>query len=150
MSRKKHTARLAAVQAIYQFEMSDGASWEEVRRDFIENRMKDLLDHEEHVTDVDQGLFVNLFDHAVHKKSDIEDIIEKNLSGDWKIDRLEKVLRAILRVGICELLVVPETPAKVVITEYVKLTKSFFDGDESGFVNRVLDQVAHALRADEF
>ena len=150
MSVKKHTARLAAVQALYQFEMSEEPSWEEVRQDFLENRLDDLLDQEEHATSVDKDLFVNLFDHTVQKREEIDGIIEQNLSGDWKLERIEKVLRSILRVGICELLTMPQTPAKVVITEYVKLTKSFFDGDESGFVNRVLDQIAHVLRSDEF
>jgi N utilization substance protein B len=43
-----------------------------------------------------------------------------------------------------------DVPAKVVIDEYVELTRDFFDGDEPGFVNAMLDKLAHLKRAAEF
>ena len=66
------------------------------------------------------------------------------------MDRLEALLRAVLRAGGFELLARPETPAKVVINQYVDVAHAFFGRGEPGFVNGVLDRLAHQLRAGEF
>ena len=60
------------------------------------------------------------------------------------------ILRAILRAASYELIARRDVPAKVVIDEYVELAHDFFDGDEPGFVNAVLDKLAHRKRAAEF
>jgi N utilization substance protein B len=65
------------------------------------------------------------------------------------MERLGPVLRAILRSAIFELLAGTDVPAKVVINEYVDLTRAFFEGNEPGFVNGVLDRLAHELRESE-
>ena len=41
-------------------------------------------------------------------------------------------------------------PARVVITEYVDVTRAFFDADAAGMVNAVLDKLAHSSRPAEF
>ena len=59
-------------------------------------------------------------------------------------------MRAILRAGVYELVARREVPAKVVIDEYLDITHAFFEGEEPGFVNGLLDRVAHRKRATEF
>ena len=49
------------------------------------------------------------------------------------------MLRAILRAGGYELMFRKDVPARVVITEYVDVTHGFYDEDEPGLVNAVLD-----------
>jgi len=63
--------------------------------------------------------------------------------------RVEAVLRAILRAGGYELMFRKDVPARVVITEYVDVTHSFYDQDEPGLVNAVLDTLAREVRAGE-
>ena len=65
------------------------------------------------------------------------------------MDRLEALLRSVLRAGAFELLARPQTPAKVIINQYVDVAHAFFGRGEPGFVNGVLDRLAHRLRADE-
>ena len=60
------------------------------------------------------------------------------------------MLRAILRAGSYELAHRSDVPARVVITEYADVAGAFFDREEVGLVNGVLDALAHRLRADEF
>ena len=68
------------------------------------------------------------------------------LTPDWPLERLESVLRAILRAGAYELLARPDVPAPVVISEYLEIGHAFFAGKEPGLVNGVLDRLARTLR----
>src|SRR3546814_14773226 len=71
------------------------------------------------------------------------------LSDDWKVERLEAVLRAILRAAAYELSERHDVPPRVVITEYVDLADAFFAGKEPAMVNGVLDCLARAMRPEE-
>ena len=59
-------------------------------------------------------------------------------------------LRAVLRAGSYELEHRTDVPARVVVSEYVDVAHAFVDGDETGMVNAVLDQIARQFRGDEF
>ena len=43
-----------------------------------------------------------------------------------------------------------DVPGRVVVSEYVDVAHAFVDGDETGMVNAVLDQIARRFRGDEF
>ena len=75
--------------------------------------------------------------------------ISKVLAAEWPLERLEMVLRAILRVGAYELAFRIDVPARVVINEYVDIAHAFFAGKEPGMVNGVLDKLAHGIRVTE-
>ena len=77
----------------------------------------------------------------------IDEAVKASLSSNWRMDRLDATLRALLRCGAWELRERLDTPREVVIDEYVELTKSFFEGPEPGFVNGALDAVARDVRA---
>jgi N utilization substance protein B len=59
------------------------------------------------------------------------------------------VLRAILRAGAYELMFRKDVPARVAISEYVEIAHRFYDADEPGLVNGVLDALAREVRAGE-
>src|SRR5206468_10303963 len=63
-------------------------------------------------------------------------------SKNWRIDRMSRVDRNILRLGACELLAFRDVPVQVVINEAVELAKRFGTADSSAFVNGVLDRIA--------
>ena len=65
--------------------------------------------------------------------------IDNGLAAGWPLKRIEAVLRAILRAGGYELMFRKDVPARVVITEYVDVAHGFYDEDEPGLVNAVLD-----------
>ena len=72
------------------------------------------------------------------------DALIAGASKNWRIDRMSRVDRNILRLGACELIAFPEVPVKVVINEAVELAKRFGTSESSAFVNGVLDRIAGA------
>jgi len=66
-------------------------------------------------------------------------------SKNWRIDRMSRVDRNILRLGACELIAFADVPVKVVINEAVELAKRFGTAESSAFVNGVLDRIASAV-----
>ena len=139
----RSVARLAAVQALYQMEVS-GASTADVLADFDAGK----LPREEPRVDAegDAELFKTLVENAVDRQRTIDNAIARRLSKGWKLERLDAVARAILRAGAVELEQRPDIPTPVVIDEYVEIANAFFDGPEPGFVNATLDACARDIR----
>ena len=133
----RHLARQAAVQALYQWQLTE-QSPEDIEDHFI-------LDHE--MSKVDMDYFDQLVRQIPLHIHELDDHLIPHL--DREMDEVDPVERAILRVGAYELEFHPEVPYKVVINESVELSKTF--GAEHGhkFVNGVLDKVAAKLRAVE-
>ena len=80
---------------------------------------------------------------ATERSAQIDELIA-SASKNWRIDRMSRVDRNILRLGACELLAFPDVPVKVVINEAVELAKRFGTAESSAFVNGVLDRIASA------
>ena len=143
----RRAARLAAVQALYQMEMS-GASTADVLADFDAGRLP-----RQQEAPVDEGadapLFRALLESAVSRQTTLDRAIARRLAAGWRLDRLDSVARAILRAGAAELEQHRETPVAVVIDEYVEIAHSFFNGPEPGFINATLDACARDLRPAE-
>jgi N utilization substance protein B len=81
---------------------------------------------------------------AVARATEIDELIA-GASKNWRIDRMSRVDRNILRLGACELLAFKDIPVKVVINEAVELAKRFGTAESSAFVNGVLDRIAGAV-----
>lgn len=142
---KRRAARLAAVQALYQMELS-GAS----AADAIADQARREPDPETEGTvraPIEQAFFDDLVRGVRDRRDDIDRMIDGALVQGWALARLDAVLRAIMRAGVCELLTRPDIDAPVIIDEYVEIAKSFFDGNEPKMTNGVLDRLARLLRA---
>ncbi len=81
---------------------------------------------------------------ASQRTKEIDDLIA-SASKNWRIERMSRVDRNILRLGACELLQFKDVPVKVVINEAVELAKRFGTAESSAFVNGVLDRIAGAV-----
>ncbi|HEX5379768.1 MAG TPA: transcription antitermination factor NusB [Phenylobacterium sp.] len=144
----RSVARLAAVQALYQMEVS-GVGVEAVIREFTEHRFDRGIEGEESATlaSADEAFFAELVRGVVASQREIDTAVVKRLASGWRLERLDATVRAILRAGAYELAHRSDVPVEVVIDEYVELAKSFFEGPEPGFVNGALDGVAQDVRA---
>jgi N utilization substance protein B len=133
----RHKARRAAVQALYQWQMTEQAPTE------IENHF--ILDHE--MDDVDMEYFHHLVREIPLHRHELDDHLLRHL--DRAIDDVDPVELACLRIGTYEFEFQPEIPYKVVLNEAVELAKTF--GGEQGhkYVNAILDKVALDLRPHE-
>ena len=84
-----------------------------------------------------------LVEAATARAAAIDELIV-SASKNWRIDRMSRVDRNILRLGAAELLGFTDVPVKVVINEAVELAKRFGTAESSAFVNGVLDRIAQA------
>jgi len=144
----RRAARLAAVQAIYQMELT-GVDAETVTEEFAEHRLASDPDIKA-IGTPDREFFNAIVNGVPHHQEEIDVAISKCLASGWKLARVDSILRAILRAGAFEFIARRDVPAKVVIDEYVALAHAFFSGDEPSFVNAALDKMAHRKRAPEF
>lgn len=144
---KRSAARLAAVQALYEMELS-GKSVTDAIAEFEAHWMGREVD-EVAFRPAEEEFFRALVKGVVDEQRLIDPKVDEALSKGWPLRRIETVLRAILRAGTFELLRRKDVPAKVVISEYVDLTRDFYEGEEAGMVNAVLDSLGRDLRGDE-
>ena len=98
---ERRAARLAAVQALYQWEQS-GASADTIIKEFAEHRIGKNVDGID-LPNADIRLFSNLVRGTIAVADDLDSMIAGVLSDDWSVDRLESILRAVLRGGAYEL-----------------------------------------------
>ena len=144
VKQARSVARLAAVQALYQMEVSSAGA-ETVIREFSEHRFdRDLEDMT--LAGADEAFFADLVRGVVENQNAVDGAIARRLAQGWRLERLDATVRAILRSGAYELAHREDVPTEVVIDEYVELAKSFFEGPEPGFVNGALDAVAQDVR----
>jgi N utilization substance protein B len=133
----RHKARQAAVQALYQWQLTEQEPGE------IEGHF--ILEHE--VAEMDLEYFRNIVREVPMRLHELDDHITPHIKRE--IEEIDPVERAILRIGAYELEFHHEVPYKVIINEAVKLAKTFGAEDGYKFINAVLDKVAGDLRNDE-
>ncbi len=131
----RHKAREAAVQALYQWQLTEE----------LPNEEQFILDHR--LDGVDLEYFHHLVSEVPLHMHELDDQLVPHL--DREVGEVDPVERAILRLGAYELEFQPQVPYKVVLDEAVELARTF--GAEHGhkFVNAVLDKVALKLRTAE-
>jgi N utilization substance protein B len=152
-ARPRTLSRVAAVQALYQAEQA-AQSPESVIDQFIRHRMGDTPGHggleDGHLTEAQVPLFARIVRTATAQQDSIDPMLAAALPETWPMDRLDPVLRALLRAGAAELWMTDGPPAKVVINEYLDVAHGFFDAEAARLANGVLDRLAHLLRPAEF
>lgn len=147
-ANKRGSARLFAVQALYQMDLSS-AALTTVLNEYENIRIGQEVDGEEYL-EADLGWFRGIVSGVVELQTTLDPIIHNALPDDWPLSRLDTLLRAVLRSGSFELMKRKDVPAKVVINEYLDVAKAFFEEDEPRLVNGVLNRIARELRENEF
>jgi N utilization substance protein B len=146
-TNKRSLARLAAVQALYQMDLT-GTSLTRIVAEFENHRLGKELDGEQY-KDADPAWFRSTVSGVVQRQKIIDPIINASLPEDWPLSRMDVTLRSILRCAVVEFLARQDVPAKVIISEYLDVTKAFFEGEEPRLVNGVLDRIARQRREGE-
>lgn len=145
----RSAARLAAVQALYQIEMT-GEDWRKVVTEFGEHRLGAEIEGVQY-HDADPQHFRAIVDGVIARQSEIDRLTDAALVSRWPLGRIDPILRAVFRSAGYELIVRTDIPPKVILGEYVDVAKAFFsEGSESRFVNGVMDHMARAARPDAF
>ncbi len=145
---QRTAARLAAVQALYQMEVAQ-KGLNEILAEFESHWIGQEVEGDQY-RPAEIAFFRDILQGVLDDQTAIDQLTDETLQKGWPLRRVEAVLRAILRCGTYELVHRGDIPARVVITEYADLAAAFFDREEVGLVNGVLDKAARRLRAPEF
>lgn len=143
----RSAARLAAVQALYQLEMT-GADWRVVVAEFHQHRLGQEIEGVQY-RDADRAHFRRTVEIAVGNQAEIDQLTDRALVQKWPLGRIDSILRALFRAAGAEITGRPEIPARVVIGEYLDVATAFFGpGKVVGFVNGVLDHMMREARPE--
>ena len=132
---QRHKARHFAMQAIYQWQLTD-LSPTEIEKQFLEDQP---------MKGPDLDYFHDLVPGVINNVHDIDIVYAPYLSRP--LDDLDQVDKAVLRLGTFELMYRQEVPYRVVINEAIILAKEFAEQDSHKFVNGVLDKVVKSFKA---
>ena len=139
-ANQRGAARLAAVQALYQMDVGR-QTLEDTLSQFNAHMLGREVEGEQYLP-ADADFFRQIVTGVIRSQLDIDPTIDKSLSNDWPVGRIDATLRAILRAAAFELLRRKDIPQGVVITEYVDIAKAFYEDDAPRLVNAVLDNIA--------
>lgn len=136
LSRKQRIHRMRArswvLQVLYEWEgRQDGRQLSDVVESVLARRRVDA----ERVPRVREHL------EAVSDQLERIDGVLKDAMHNWRLDRLSRVDRCILRLAVAELLVLRDVPPKVVLQEAIRLAGQYGGQESPRFVNGVLDAV---------
>jgi transcription antitermination protein NusB len=144
---RRQAARLAAVQALYQWQEGQHGPAEIIEQ-FLKVRTGETGEGGMR-RDADRPLFKDVVEGTVSHKEELEQTVIGALAEDWTWARVDRLVRAILLAGAYELLHRKDVPPKVAINEYVEIAHAFYDQGEPNFINSVLDRVARQARSAE-
>ncbi|MGF1611624.1 MAG: transcription antitermination factor NusB [Kiloniellales bacterium] len=145
---RRSAARLGAIQALYQIELT-GQPAESVVREFLAHRLEEEIEGLR-LGDIDQVFFARLVTEVAREAPQLDDMLSAVLAEGWPVERLETLLKLILRAGAYELGYREDVPARAIIAEYVDLAHAFLSGKEPAMANGVLDRLARQLRPGDF
>jgi transcription antitermination protein NusB len=137
MSTSKTQARKSALQALYQWQLTQ-YNLSEIERQFLE---------EHGIGKGELAYFQDLLHNVPARLDEIDAALAEFTSR--QVDQIDPVERAILRISTYELLCHPETPYRVIVNEGINLAKEFGATQSHKFVNGLLDRLAKKLRPVE-
>ncbi len=146
-ANKRGTARLAAVQALYQMDMA-GTPLNEVLAAFEVFWIGKEIEGDEYLP-ADGDFFRLILRGVISEQKRIDAAVDLLLSEGWPLTRIESVMRATLRAAAFEMFEKDDVPARVIITEYCDIAAAFLDDDEVAMVNGVLHAMAKRLRPQD-
>jgi len=143
-SKSRSAARLAAVQALYQWQM-EATPLARLLDEFHQHRLGREIEDAQYA-DAEVAFFDDVVSGVIARQEEIDALLTERLAAGWSIERLDKTMLQILRAGTYELLARADIPTGTAISEYVDVAHAFFDEREAKFVNGLLDAVAKAVR----
>ena len=137
MSEPKSLQRLLAVQALYQISINELSS---------ENSIDSILETAIQQPGLEELKKKPNFNYAkkilngfLENSQQIELLIRTSLTASRSLDKLDKLIQAILNLAIYEIKFGPKVPKKIIINEYLNISHIFFTGAESKLINGILD-----------
>jgi transcription antitermination factor NusB len=133
MGKRRHSRELA-MKVLFHLEFSDDdpvAAFELICNNFG-------------AVEESKAFSKNLVEGVCEHRNEIDGLLSK-ASQHWRLERIAKVDRTILRIALYELLYRDDIPPKATINEAVDLGKKFCSEESGAFINGILDKIYHTL-----
>ncbi len=145
--RQRSAARLAAVQALYQQALA-GTPGPKLLNEFHDHRLGREMDDMQ-LVEADRRFFDELVTGSLARIDELDALVGQYLGPGWTVERLDRLMLQILRLGAFELVARADVPRAAVVSEYVDVAHAFYEPREAGFVNALLDRLGRAVRAGD-
>ena len=137
---RRRQARERALQALYQMD-SVGVGPDEA--------LASIMDNADEQDDAAVLHYAEVLVRGVTEhREEIDRIIQEH-SANWRMDRMARVDRNVLRIATFELMHRQDVPHKVAINEAIEVAKRFGTEESGAFINGLLDKVAQRIRPGE-
>tara|TARA_A100001015_G_scaffold321584_1_gene453151 strand:- start:3322 stop:3759 length:438 start_codon:yes stop_codon:yes gene_type:complete len=138
----RRQARKFAVQVTFQYFFNNEDTKDILKNFFSLSFIKSLGKPPKY----DEKFLLNIVEGVDSKRFDIDKIIQANLSKEWEIKRIDLTMKSIISLAVFELCYLKKIPYKVIINEYVSISKTYFNDKDTGFINGILDNIARKVR----
>ncbi len=136
MASQRHNLRVIVMQTLFAWEFRGGDADAILNYNLVNGGAKDQ----------ELVFAVNLLKKILLHRAEIKELITK-YAPEWSFEKIAPVDRAILELGLTELLFDPKIPDLVAIDEAIELAKAYGSENASKFVNGVLSSVHDAEKA---
>ena len=140
--RKKPASRICSTQVLYSFSFSN-ENIDFFMNTYLDNYVSTIL-RELNLKKIDYELFYTIINGVYDNLIQIDDIITKNLSKKWTLDRLSKTEKSILRLATYELLFEKKFKKLTIINEYISIIGAF--GGSPNFANGILENISKEIK----
>lgn len=141
---KPRLARELALQSLYQMRLNDVTAGEAADTAIREAEQENEANLNVGDGRLSRDAVLALVEGTLRHQAEIDELLSGYLKG-WKLDRLSKVDREILRLAVFEMIYREDVPPKVVVNEAIELAKQFGSEESGKFVNGVLGQMIREL-----
>ena len=133
---KRSAIRELTFRLIYSLEIQKAENLEEQIELYLECNEVEDEEAKEYIKDAIFGINEHI--------EEIQELIEKNLKADWKIDRISKIDLSLLKLAIYEIKY-KNIPYKVAINESLELAKKYGEETSKNFINGILASVVKEI-----
>ena len=146
LKARRSGARMSAVQIIYQSELNK-QSLPQALAEYSDYRIGQIVDGIE-IVPADPETLKAIVQGVEDHDEAIREVMRAALRGTTP-ERIETLLRSILRAGIAELMLRQDQPVGLIISDYLSVVDAFYAGPEIKLINAALDAAARAVRVSD-
>lgn len=142
--KPRHAARSLTLEILYEHDVADHPVY-----DILSRRLREDMLEDSPISYIESNAldFVRQLLEKVERYRDFADSLIARYAPEWPIDQVAVVDRNLLRMAVCEMLTMEDTPIKVAINEAVELAKAYGSDSSPRFVNGVLGSLAEDAEA---
>lgn len=136
----RRRSRECALQILYQLDLNRQSEQAEISAEGLEAAIEAYWDSFEQVQDDEREYTERLARGVVQNIKDIDRELAE-ASRHWRVSRMDKVDRNLLRLAAFEILRCPDVPRATSINEAIEIAKRFSSSDSAAFINGILDNL---------